>query len=138
MRTMGLDVGIKRIGVALSDPGGVLASPLTVITEVGEQAALKAIHALCNQHEVQRIVVGLPRSMDGTIGRQGEKVQAFSRRLSEFIRLPVDAWDERLSTVAAERAMVDAGVKRAGRVKRRDAVAAALILQGYLDSKQAG
>lgn len=138
MRTLGLDVGEKRIGVALSDPGGVLASPLTVITEVGEQAALKAIRDLCSQHEVQRIVVGLPRSMDGTIGKQAEKVQAFSRRLSEFIQLPVDTWDERLSTVAAERAMADAGVKRVGRRERRDAVAAALILQGYLDRAQTG
>lgn len=133
MRILGLDIGDKRIGVALSDPEGLIGMALTVVTRVDEQTDLQAVLNLITEHEVQHIVVGLPRSMDGTIGKQAEKVQAFCRMLAESTELPIDTWDERLSTVAAERAMVETGVKRARRKKRRDAVAAAIILQEYLD-----
>lgn len=137
MGILGLDVGEKRIGVAIAGPEGLLAIPLTVIDRVGERADLKAILALVREHGVKRIVVGLPRSLDGSIGQQAERVLAFSKELSQETDIPIDTWDERLSTVAAERLMVDAGVKRGKRRARRDALAAALILQSYLDRRRA-
>ncbi len=133
MLTMGLDVGDRRLGVALSDPEGVLASELTTISSKGEEADLEAILDLARQHGVERIVVGLPLSMDGSIGQQAEKVLAFSRVLTERAHIPVDHWDERLSTVAADRAMMEAGLKLTKRKARRDSLAAAIMLQTYLD-----
>lgn len=131
MAILGLDVGQKRIGVALAED--LIAIPLTVIERTGENDDLERIVALAREHEVKRIVVGLPRSMDGSIGRQAERTLAFSRTLSQHTDVPVDTWDERLSTVAAERLLVDAGMKREKRKARRDAMAAAIILQSYLD-----
>jgi putative Holliday junction resolvase len=131
MAILGLDVGEKRIGVALAD--GLLAIPLTVIDRAGEGADLERVLALAEEHGVKRIVVGLPRSLDGSIGRQAERVLSFSSALSESTDVPVDTWDERLSTVSAERLLLDAGVKRDKRRARRDAMAAAIILQSYLD-----
>ncbi len=137
MRRLGLDIGEKRIGVALSDPLGILAIPLSVITRSGEEADLETILHLAQQNQVGCIVVGLPRSMDGSIGRQAQEVQLFIDLLSEQSHLPVESWDERLSTKAADRLMLDAGAKRSKRKEWRDALAAALILQGYLDRAQA-
>ena len=131
MAILGLDVGEKRIGVALAD--GLLAIPLTVIDRAGEEADLERVLALAEEHGVKRIVVGLPRSLDGSIGRQAERVLSFSSALSESTDVPVDTWDERLSTVSAERLLLGAGVKRDKRRARRDAMAAAIILQSYLD-----
>jgi len=131
MAILGLDVGEKRIGVALAD--GLLAIPLTVIDRAGEGADLESVLALAEEHGVKRIVVGLPRSLDGSIGRQAERVLSFSSALSESTDVPIDTWDERLSTVSAERLLLDAGVKREKRRARRDAMAAAIILQSYLD-----
>jgi len=133
MGMMGLEVGEKRIGVAIANAEGVVAIPLTVLDRVGKEADLKAILALAEEHEVKRIVVGLPRSMDGSIGKQAQVVLAFCKLLSQHTDIPVDTWDERLSTVAAERLLSDAGVKREKRKARRDAMAAAIVLQGYLD-----
>ena len=137
MSTLGLDIGEKRIGVAIAAPEGLLAIPLTVIERVGEEADLKAILDLANEHGARRIVVGLPRSLDGSIGKQAERVLSFSRVLSQRTDIPVDTWDERLSTVAAERLLSDAGVKSDKRRARRDAMAAAIILQSYLDREHA-
>ena len=134
MRTMGLDIGEKRIGVALSDPDGLLAIPQTVIERVGGGADVEAILSLVQQHEVGRVVAGLPRSMNGSIGKQAQRVQEFLGVLSRSLDVPLDTWDERLSTVEAERLMVDAGLKSSRRKGRRDALAAAIILQGYLDA----
>jgi len=131
MAILGLDIGEKRIGVALAD--GILAIPFTVIDRAGEGAALERILALAEEHGVERIVVGLPRSLDGSIGGQAERVFTFSKALSESVDVPVDTWDERLSTVAAERLLLDAGLKRGKRRAQRDAMAAAIILQSYLD-----
>ena len=133
MRALGLDVGEKRIGVALSDIMGVLASPLTVIDASDKQTALHNIIEICNSNEVERIVVGLPRSMDGSIGVQARKVEAFCDSLAKAVDIPIDKWDERLSSVAADRAMITAGTKKDKKKELRDAIAAALILQGYLD-----
>lgn len=133
MRVLGLDIGEKRIGVALSDPGRIIASALTVVERRSEDTAIGQIIAIAQEHEVERIVVGLPRSMDGSLGKQAQAVQSFVELLTGCTRLPVDTWDERLSTVAAERMLAEAGVKRDKRKERRDSLAAAFILQGYLD-----
>lgn len=137
MSTLGLDIGEKRIGVAIAAPEGLLAIPLTVIERVGEEADLKAILDLADEHGARRIVVGLPRSLDGSIGKQAKRVLSFSKVLSQRTDIPVDTWDERLSTVAAERLLSDAGVKSDKRRARRDAMAAAIILQSYLDREHA-
>ncbi len=136
-RILGLDVGDRWIGVALSDPIGILASPLTRISRTGTEDAVEAILQLVRQYEVERIVAGLPYSMDGSIGQQAEKVQDFLQQLSQRLEIPVETWDERLSTVAVGRMMTEAGVKRGKRKGQVDANAAALILQGYLDKLRA-
>jgi len=134
MRILGLDIGEKRIGVAMSDTLGILASPLTQINKTGNQAAIEAILDLVRQHGVERIIAGLPYSLDGDLGPQAQRVENFLRKLSEHLDIPVETWDERYTTVAAEGKMIEAGVRRDKRKKRIDAVAAALILQEYLDT----
>ena len=135
-RVMGLDIGEKRIGVALSDTLGVIASALTVVERITDEAAIKQIIDLAQENEVERIVVGLPRSMDGSLGRQAQAVQSFVGLLEKGTQLSVVTWDERLSTVAAERALLEMGMKRDKRKKRRDSLAASFILQSYLDSER--
>ena len=132
MRSMGLDIGDRRIGVALSDPVGILASPLAIIECRDEQTGIEAIVSLIGQHQVGRIIAGLPLSMDGSVGQQAEKVKAFVWELCRHTEIPVEFRDERLSTVSARRLMQTAG--KTG-MSRHDAVAAALILQGYLDEE---
>ena len=119
--------------MALSDPGGILASPFTVIDCRDEESDIEAITNIVNQHQVKQIVVGLPRSMDGSLGKQAEKVKAFTRNLSSHTEVPVEFRDERLTTVSAKRLMREVNIKKAGRKARHDDIAAALILQGYLD-----
>ena len=131
---MGLDIGEKRTGVALSDPMRLIASPLMVISGTEEKNTIEIHLKPARQHHVERIVVGLPLSLSGRIGPQAQKVRGFVEELSGRIDIPVDSWDERLSTVAADKMMADAGVKRKKRRARRDAAAAAFILQGYLDA----
>ena len=139
MRVMALDVGHKRIGVALSDPGQVLASSLQVIERKGQQRDLATVVQLVQEHEVGKIIVGYPRSLDGTAGRQAEVVERYAAVLEEKLKdssldVPVIFWDERLSTVAADRLMAEAGHRGRERRERIDAVAAAVILQDYLDA----
>ncbi len=130
-------MGDKRIGVAVSDPLGFLARPLTTLTRGETTADVGAILELVRQYEAERIVVGLPRSMDGSLGHQAEKVLSFIEVLSHATTTPVEVWDERLSTVAAEKLMIESGKKREKRKAQRDEVAAAVILQGYLDRQHA-
>jgi putative Holliday junction resolvase len=134
MRILGLDIGDRRVGVAISDPGEVIASPLTVINRDDDNAALSAIMQLVDQYDVKRIVVGLPYSLDGSLGRQASKVKDFVDKLSQSTSAGIELWDERLSTVAVERLLRGAGNKKAREKSRLDAAAAAFILQGYLDS----
>ena len=129
-RSLGLDIGDKWIGVALSDPQGILASPLTIINRSDDRAGIEAIVSIVIQNQVGQIIVGLPLSMDGSVGEQAEKVKAFTRELCNHTEVPVEFRDERLSTVSAKRLMQTVGKTRK---TRHDAVAAALILQGYLD-----
>jgi len=133
---MGLDIGEKRIGVALSDSLGMIAGPLTVVERKTDDDAIRQIIVLARENEVERIVVGLPRSLDGSLGKQAQAVQSFVDLLKGHTRLPVVTWDERLSTVAADRMMMEAGVKRDKKKKQRDSLAAAFILQGYLDRQR--
>lgn len=136
MRMLGLDVGERRIGVAVSDPLGITAQPYQVVErEAGDSdAALDEIVRLVAGLGAVRVVVGLPLDQAGEVGRQARATLAFSAALEERIQVPVVAWDERYSTAAAERALLSGGVRRAKRRQVRDKVAAAFILQGYLDA----
>lgn len=133
MRYLGLDVGDRTIGVALSDETGTIASGLDTIRRVGPRKDLKAVAALVRAHEVGELVVGLPRRLDGELGPQAQKVLAFVEELEAVVRVPVVPWDERFTSVMAQQAMLEADLSRRQRKARVDKVAAILILQGYLD-----
>ena len=132
-RVLGLDIGDKRIGVALSDPDGILASPFTIINCENDAADIEAIVDIVNRQQVKQIIVGLPRSMNGSIGRQAEKVKAFAQKLSGHISIPLEFRDERLTTVSAKRLRQEAETKKTRGKIRYDAMAAAILLQSYLD-----
>ncbi len=136
MRVLGLDIGEKRIGVAISDPEGIIASPLATVEDSPDESALAQIVALARKHEVGRIVAGLPRSLDGTIGSQALSVEKFLRMLEGLTDVPVTRWDERFSTAAANRMMAESGVKKRKKKEKRDSLAAVFILQGYLESRR--
>ncbi|MBI5676498.1 MAG: Holliday junction resolvase RuvX [Nitrospirae bacterium] len=133
MRIMCLDVGDVRIGVAVSDALGMAAHGLKTIDRAGCMPALKAVIEEY-QEEIGSILVGLPKMMSGSVGIQGEKVLAFVEELKSSLQLPVIMWDERLSTVSAERTLIEAGLSREKRKGLKDKVAAVIILQSYLDS----
>lgn len=139
-RFLAIDLGTRRIGVALSDPTATIATPLETITAPGGSArrALEFVADLCRRHAVARVIVGWPLNMDGSRGAAARQAEAFAARLRTALLLPVDLWDERLSTVTAERALMEAGARREERRRSRDRVAAALILQGYLDARRGG
>lgn len=122
--------------MALSDPNGILASPLTIIDRKDEGQDIGVIVGIINQHQVGQIIVGLPRSMDGSIGQQAEKVQAFTRELGSHTKVPLEFRDERLTTVSAKRLMQAAKPKKTKKKASDDAIAAAILLQGYLDERQ--
>ena len=131
MRALCLDVGDRRIGVALSDPTGTIASPLTTIHRSSEVRDQQRIAELVRQHSVDRVVIGLPRTLRGELGPQAQRVLRFGDHLSRVVGVPVGYWDERYSTEEAERIV---GRRKRGRGSV-DEVAAAVILQGYLDSQ---
>lgn len=134
-RIMGLDVGDKTIGVALSDLLGWTAQGLETIRRIGIKKDLQRLEEIIKEYEVNKIVVGLPKNMNGTIGLQGEKVLEFNERLEKrFNNIEIVSWDERLTTVAAERSLIEADVSRKKRKEVIDKIAAVYILQGYLDS----
>lgn len=134
MRIMGLDVGDKTIGVALSDPLGWTAQGLEVIRRENLEKDLNRLAQIIQEYEVEKILVGIPKNMNATIGPQAEKVLAFIEELKKQFTLPIQTWDERLSTVAAERMLIQADVSRSKRKKVIDKMAAAVILQGFLDA----
>lgn len=135
-RVMGLDVGSRRIGVALSDPTQLLASPLQTIQAIPPERALAEIARLVEQHDVERLVVGLPLTLSGEIGPQAKQVQAFIDTLQAHLTIPIDVYDERLTTAEAERLLIEAGLKPAKRKEQIDQVAAMLILQDFLNSRR--
>lgn len=134
MRIGGLDVGSKTIGVALSDPMGWTAQALEVIKRNGWTHDFARLKAIAGQHQVECWVVGMPRNMNGSYGPQSEMVREFMVQLEANLGLPVTEWDERLSTMAAQRTLVEADVSRTKRRGLIDKLAAAVILQGYLDA----
>ncbi|MCL6610243.1 MAG: Holliday junction resolvase RuvX [Peptococcaceae bacterium] len=136
MRVMGLDLGDKTIGVAVSDPMGWTAQAVEVIRR-GENKAgeIRRLKELIEHYGVEMIILGLPRNMNGTLGDRGRKAVEYAGMIRQELGLPVEMWDERLSTVSAERILLDAGMSRAKRKKNIDKMAAAVILQGYLDSR---
>lgn len=135
MKTLGLDLGEKRIGVATSDESGQIALPLATLS--GDQPACEIIADILNladQHEAERIVIGMPTSLSGEAGPAAQKAAQFTRALSAQTSLEVITWDERLTTALAEKTMISANVKRRQRRQKIDKVAATLILQSYLDA----
>ena len=132
-RIMGLDIGDKTIGVAVSDLMGLTAQGVTTIKRVGKKKDIEEIKNIIVERQVNKIVSGLPKNMNGTVGPQGEKVQKFCELLEAETNLPIEFWDERLSTVAAERSLIEGDVSRQKRKKVIDMLAAVIILQGYLD-----
>ena len=136
MRLLGLDVGDKRIGVALSDESATLASGLDTLERVGPRKDLKAIAALVREHLVSDVVVGLPRRLDGSLGEQAQKVLQFMDELRDVVKVPVVSWDERFTSSMATQALIEGNVSRRDRKSVVDKVAATLILQSYLDSKK--
>ncbi len=135
-RIMGLDIGDKTIGVAVSDLMGLTAQGVTTIKRIGKKKDIEAIKQIIAERQVTKIVSGLPKNMNGTVGPQGEKVQKFCELIKEETNLPIEFWDERLSTVAAERSLIECNVRRENRKKVIDMMAAVIILQGYLDLKR--
>jgi putative Holliday junction resolvase len=136
MRTLGLDVGTKTIGVAASDALGLTAQTVTTLRRTSLKADLAALKELVREYEVERFVVGLPLNMDGTEGPRAEATRRFVEALSQALGLPVEWWDERLSTVAAQRTLLEADLSRAKRREVIDQMAAQFILQGWLDSRR--
>lgn len=136
LRALGLDIGSKRIGVAISDQSGLIGQALETIASTNPERDLRRILEIVRDYEVTEIVVGLPYNMDGSEGPQVDKVRKFMDLIAGNVSVPVHGWDERLTTVAAERALLEADMSRAKRRKLVDKIAAALILQGYLDHRR--
>lgn len=134
MRILALDVGSKTIGLAVSDPIGWTAQSLTTLDRKGEERDIAAILSWVEKLEAKEILIGLPLNMNGSEGPQAERVRAFGEKLGRALSIPLHFWDERLSTVAAEKTLLEADLSREKRKKVINQMAAAFILQGYLDS----
>ncbi|ALP89918.1 MULTISPECIES: Holliday junction resolvase RuvX [Clostridium] len=132
-RILGLDLGQKTIGVAISDPLGFTAQGLTTIRRGSKEKDIEDLKKICDEYKVETIVIGLPKNMNGTIGPSGEIAMAFGKLLEEEFQIEIKFWDERLTTVAAHKAMLEADLSRNKRKKIVDKVASTYILQGYLD-----
>ncbi|RFA36322.1 Holliday junction resolvase RuvX [Virgibacillus dokdonensis] len=137
MKILGLDVGSKTIGVAVSDALGWTAQGITTIkwNENVLTSADDALGEIITEHEVGKAIIGLPKNMNGTIGERGEASIVFAKHMEKKFQIPTELWDERLTTIAAERVLLEADVSRKKRKKVVDKMAAVMILQGYLDQK---
>jgi putative Holliday junction resolvase len=133
LRILAIDPGSHRLGLALSDPSGTVALPLGVLTRRSEPEDLKEIRRIVSENDVELLIIGLPRMMDGSIDSAARNAQAFGAQVSQATGVSVEYWDERLTTVAAERFLIEQGKRRAQRRQDVDKVAATLLLQGYLD-----
>ena len=134
-RIMGLDIGDKTIGVAVSDIMGITAQGVKTIRRESKKKDIEELKNIIKERQVNKIVSGLPKNMNGTLGPQGEKVLKLCELIKEETGLEIDFWDERLTTVAAERSLIEGDVSRKKRKKVIDMLAAVIILHGYLDSK---
>lgn len=138
MRIMGLDFGSKTVGVAISDPLLITAQGIEIIRRKEEnklRQTLARIEELIEEYEVKEIVLGLPKNMNDTLGPRVELTLEFKEKLERRTGLPVHTWDERLTTVSADRTMMEAGIRRENRKEYVDKIAAVLILQGFLDCR---
>lgn len=133
MRILGLDLGKKTIGVAVSDPLGFTAQGITTIRRANKEKDMVELRKICDEYKVETIVIGLPKNMNGTIGPSGEIAMEMGKLVEEALNIKVEFWDERLTTVAAHKAMLEADLSRSKRKKIVDKVASTYILQGYLD-----
>lgn len=137
MRILGLDYGSKTVGVAVCDPLGITAQMVETIVREREdklRRTLARIQALVEEYKIERIVLGYPKNMNNTLGERAARTEEFKAALERRTGIPVILWDERLSTAAAERVLIERGVRREHRKETVDQIAAVLILQGYLDS----
>jgi len=134
MRILGLDVGSKRIGIAISDELGWTAQGITTLHRGNGEGDLREIRDIARQYGVEKIVVGLPRNMDGSLGPQAQMAIGFVQELSEVLDVPIITWDERLSTIEATKMLIRADLSRKKRKRKVDMTAAIIILQSYLDS----
>jgi putative holliday junction resolvase len=137
VRALGLDLGSKRIGVAVSDRSGTIATPLTVLARRRDRAAdHRAIAALVAEEEAERVVVGLPLGLDGSVGPAAQRALAEAEEIATVVAVPVETFDERLTTVSADRALLEAGLRAPARRTVVDKVAAAVMLQAWLDGRK--
>ena len=136
MRRLGIDVGDVRIGVAVSDPSGMVVEPREAVRAGTRAGAIEQIAGLVEREGVGEVVVGIPVSLDGGVGRQGEKTKVFAELLADRISIPVRTWDESYSSRAADGIMRESGVKRGRKKGKRDSVAAAVILREYLEMRR--
>lgn len=132
---LGIDAGQRRIGVAVSDADGVLALPLTVLDAAPKAPLAEGLRRLCRERAIERVVVGLPLRMDGSEGPAAVSAREFAAWVGRETGLPVELWDERLTTVIAARAMIEGGERRSARRKAIDKLAAQVMLQHYLDCR---
>lgn len=138
-RSLALDLGDVRIGLALSDSLGITAQPLAPLRRVGPRKDLEGLASIVERHEVRRVIVGLPLLLSGEDGGAAREARQFAERLrARLPHVPIDLWDERLTTVQAERAMIEGEARRSERKRSLDTVAAVLILQNYLDARGGG
>jgi putative holliday junction resolvase len=135
MRVLAIDHGSKRMGIALSDPSGMIALPLEYILAEPFAAFLARLKELIREKQVELILVGMPRNMDGSYGPAAAKVREFVSVLKETIAIPIQVWDERLTSAQANRFLLQANVRRKDRKEKVDRAAAAILLQSYLDSR---
>jgi putative Holliday junction resolvase len=133
MRILGIDHGTKRVGLALSDETGTIALPLQFLSAEPAAKLLDRLKECVAERKVQEIVVGIPRNMNGTYGPAAEKARAFVAALQQVVTVPIQTWDERLTTVQAHRVLIETGMRREKRKERVDQTAAAILLQSYLD-----
>ncbi len=134
MRILGLDIGTKRIGIAISDELGWTAQGMKTLHRSNGESGVGEIRDIAREYGVEKIVVGLPRNMNGSLGPQAEMVLGFVQELKEILGVPIITWDERLSTVEATKMFIRADLSRKKRKRKIDMTAAILILQSYLDS----
>ncbi len=134
MKILGLDYGEARIGVAVSDVFGILATPLDTVCEKERGKQLEKVAKIARDNGVEKLVVGYPKHMDGTVGHRAQYTEEFAKELSEMLNIPYIMWDERLSSTEAHRILESGGVSGKNRKTKVDKIAAVIILQGYLDA----
>jgi len=138
VRTLAIDPGAKRVGIAVSDPTGTIAQALTTIEAAPAESLARRLADIALEQGAGRVVVGLPRRMDGSYGPEAQAARTLADSIRKASGLPVELADERLTTVAAERSLIEGGMRRAKRRRSIDRVAAAILLQSHLDRKRAG